>query len=116
MFILHLDQSGGCDYTIACGQLLTTLKATTKADALAESARIIVGEYNPEHNCFEDGYRGERQLRTATLYEVASEERLDVITWYRESENLIKDAKERKKEAKEREEFERLRKKFGTPE
>ena len=112
MFIAHLQKSGGCDYTIGCGHKVESLKATTKTEAIEELKLIVVGEYLPEHNCFEEGYRGEQELSSVTLYEVSSVEKLPINVWYQEADNLVASGRQRAKENAEQKEYERLRAKF----
>lgn len=116
MYIAHLEQGGGCDYTIGCGHKVVKLKATTPAEALAEVKRLVIGKYLPEDNCFEDGYWDERELQGVTLYEVSTVVKLPLKEWYQDAQNTLAGGKLKKKEEAELKEFERLQKKFAkTP-
>jgi len=112
MFIAHLRQPSGCDYTIGCGHHIEKLKATTRAEALDEVKLLVIGKYLPKRNCFEEGYRGEQKLSSVTLYEISSEEQLPINDWYQDAEDLVAAGVEKKKEINDLKEFERLQNKF----
>lgn len=100
----HLDQGGGCDYTIGCGQVLIYLNSTNMEDAKKELQKIIEERYSHE----------ERQLESAIIYEVSDEFELDVKDYYDQLQKERDEYNRLQREKKEREEFERLKQKFGN--
>lgn len=98
-FLLELHQDGGCDYTIACGTLTTTIVAKN-LDKAREKASDFLGAY------LEDG------IESATLYEVTQTTRLDLkaIRGERARQRDLEELRE--KERAERAELERLKAKY----
>lgn len=101
-FYAYLQQNGGCDYTIGCGNLLITLKAQSLPEAAIELNQRIK----------DDGYIGEQQLSKILLIE-GNSVNIDVHSIYDKIEKERQDEVTKKKEEHEKQEFERLRKKFG---
>ncbi|HDR9106035.1 TPA: hypothetical protein QDB04_002892 [Burkholderia vietnamiensis] len=105
MFIAHLKQSGeGCDYTIACGEKVVRLKATTWEEVPDEVRQHLENSYGP---------RSERRLARCTVYEVAESLEVPVDAWYSEIEDASRQAAEARKTAQRRAEYERLKREFG---
>jgi len=113
MFIAHVVQKNeGCDYTIACGEAVWRLKASTKTEAIEELRQKVLGEYLPEYNEWEEGYWNEDGLAEVTLFEVGNEYKVDISQWYKDAEAYVEKMKCEKAKVVEREEYERLKKKF----
>lgn len=98
-FLLELHQEGGCDYTIACGTLTTTIVAKDP-DTAQKKAIDFLGVY------LEEG------IESATLYEVTQTTRLDLKAIRGERARQRDLAELREKERQEREELERLKAKY----
>ena len=71
-YFAYLQQDGVCDYSIACGNLLELLKATTKESAIAELKGLIHGKYYDDF-----------ELSKVTLISGDSE-KIPVQEWYKE--------------------------------
>jgi hypothetical protein len=98
-FIAILKQSGGCDYTIACGIQEYVLNSTNIEDAKIELSNVIVEDYPV--------------LESAEIYEVNSTYKIDLNNLYKIEDDKKKAYKNSEKERKEKEDFERLSKKYG---
>jgi hypothetical protein len=71
-YAVWVKQSGqGCDYTIACGQKLINLKATTVEDAVEEAKKTLVDDYGFEVGGDRDP---EKILIVEIVHEIASDE------------------------------------------
>jgi hypothetical protein len=120
MFIAYVKQSGeGCDYTIDCGKTLWRLKAVTKEDAIKELKGLVIGSFDEDYGCYEEGYWDETNmyqdplLGKVTLFEVSDESEMDLDTWYKTAHYKVEAARSKRDEAKEKAEFERLNSKFS---
>lgn len=103
-YMVELQQSGGCDYTIGCGLVTESLDATSEAEAIAEVTEMI--RENHSH--------AEGRIDSATLYAVVDVIRVDVKGIYQAIAAEQKAALAAEKERKERAEFDRLQKKYGV--
>ena len=99
-FYLYLEQSGGCDYTIGCGKLLTLLQAQTWDEAVAECGEKIGDN------------RGDSAVAEATLIEVKEERVFDVDAWTAQRAELRRAEAEARQQAAKRAEYERLKREF----
>ena len=114
-FYLYEEQSGGCDYSIACGQRLRVLKgATTMQEAIivATSEEYLGCEPGEDYGPISSD-PDEDELLRASVLEVSGIIEINLA-------NFIRIAKERKDaieagaaEARERAELERLKAKYG---
>lgn len=102
-FIAKIFQSGGCDYTIECGTKVIKLESTDIDDAIEEISSIISEEYT-----------GDFKLSKATLYEIKSEQEINLKDIYDGVKKRKDDKTNAEKERKDREDFERLSKKYGN--
>lgn len=115
MFIAYVNQTdGGCGYTIACGKVLWKLNAKTKEDAYKELKEQVMGKWNEDEGCWDDGYwYEESEISEITLYEVNDSENIHVRDWYKEGYQKIENWDNKSKEDEERKQYEKLKKKFG---
>jgi len=113
MFIAHVKQPGGCDYTIACGETIWRLKARNKEDAIEELRHLILGEFDEEDGQYCEGYWNEQELGSVVLFEVANETDIPITSWYKEAEGLVASRRVAKEESKTRAMFELLKAKYG---
>lgn len=103
MFIAHVKQDGGCDYTIACGETMWELEANQIDDAVTEcKQRIEESHMHPES-----------RLASVTIFETRVSSELDVDSVYKEIEDRQSQKKEKLDTLKERAEYERLKGIFG---
>ena len=123
MFIAYVVQKDkGCGYTIACGEALWRLDASTKTEAIEELKRKVLGEYlkvrrdyeeyPDEYDDWDPGYWDETSLGKLILFEVSDEDKIDISQWYRDAAAEVEKIKHEEAKVAEREEYERLRKKF----
>ena len=98
-FIAVIHQSGGCDYTIACGTKVIELESTDIDSANTEISSII-----------EEEYPSDMGIESVVLYEVKSTHEIDIESIYSEisNKNRLSDV-----DREEKEEYERLKRKFG---
>jgi len=97
----YLHQSGGCDYTIGCGNLLISLSSPTLNEALIELKNTI-----------RDGYTGDRELSSVQLIEGESI-KIDVKSIYDEIAKEQMLLKNKRQEEEERILYNMLKKKFN---
>ena len=97
-----LYQNGGCDYTIGCGLKVVHLAASTWDEAVEETKKMILKNYDND----------ERRLDTICLIESIRTASLPVYDWYSEKRDKERKQQKRAKEEHDRREFERLKKKF----
>lgn len=96
MFLVYLEGAGeGCDYTIACNQKLTQLKAQTLEAATAEVVAMNLTE-----------------IKRARIIEASLIQPVDVDQWKRDAAEAQRKAESARAEARERAELERLSKKY----
>ena len=100
-FIAVLEQSGGCDYTIACGVKVIELESENLSDAQNELTSKI-----------EENYTGDYKLSEAKIYEVKGEHSVNVREIYGAITTKRQLASKERANKHDREEFERLSKKF----
>jgi hypothetical protein len=112
MFIAHVKQHGGCDYTIACGETVWWLKADTHEAAIEELKDIIIGKMELPDCSYFEGFWGEQALSNVTLFEISGEEIIPIAKWYKEALKCAEEAKAKLGEKDERAELERLKKKY----
>ena len=98
-YFLKEFQSGGCDYTIRCGERLTEIKADTMEDAVREAVSRIVTE-------------GERAVDSAVVLEVSATHSINIKSLKEDRRRAKKEAEAAAASAKERAEYERLKQKF----
>ena len=109
MFMAYVKQNGGCDYTIACGETIWRLKASTREAAIKELKDKIIGKMEmPDCKYFEGCW----DISSATLFEFSGEEIIPVYKWYDEALKRVEEAKANLEEKDERAELERLKKKY----
>ena len=141
-FLYREQESEGCDYSIACGQVLCGLSATTKEDAIKEVIGLGDGELerivkeheaNPDHLDdvlhdlpYEAGYLGdgdmsrknERKMASVILYEVNEE--TDVLPLlqakFKEIQDLRDGLRAKATEVAERKAYEKMKTKFEKKE
>ncbi len=115
MFIAYVTQaSDGCDYSIACGETIWTLKAKTREEAIKELKREIIGDWDEEDLEWEDGSWDGDKLEWVMLFEVVGRgERIEVEEWYSAARDFREECRADAVDEKERAEFERLKTKYG---
>ena len=94
-----MNESGGCDYTIACGQKLVNLRATNIDEANKEAYQIL-----------ED--HGFDRIQTCEILEVSSVTVIDIDELIRKIEEDESKRLADINEEKEKQEYERLKNKF----
>lgn len=99
-FYAYLHQSGGCDYTIGCGNLLIILKAQNLQEAKIDLKKRI-GE----------DFWGERRIESAIIISGESS-KIDVGSIYDSLELEASQEEEREKKEKERAIYNRLKRKY----
>ena len=114
MFIAHVKQNGGCDYTIACGETIWRLEANTREAAIEELKEPIIGKMELPDCEYSEGCWAEQRLNNATLFEISGETIVPVEKWYTEALKRAEETRNNLEEKDEREEFERLKKKYGN--
>ncbi len=113
MFIAHVKQPGGCDYTIACGETVWRLKADTREAAIKEMKAEIIGELDGSECRYYEGHWDEHALSNVTLFEVSNEENIPVDEWYAEALKIVKDTIAELEEQADKAEFEQLKERYG---
>jgi len=109
MFIVYLEQDGGCDYTIGCGNKIIALKSLIKKDAILEVKSLVAGDWDDEEERFMPYWD---EIDRATLYEISEKIILPVDDWIKENENFIKEFENAKKEEEEKQLLKKLKKKY----
>ncbi len=99
-YFAYLNQPGGCDYTIVCGNFLIGLKSDNLRDALIELKKQI-----------QKNYTGDRQLSSVTFIEGVSIN-IDVNSIYDEIKKEKDALVAKQKEKEELELFKKLKNKF----
>lgn len=116
MFIAYaIGKNDGCDYTMACNQILWKLEANNWEDAKKELKHKLIGEWMPEYKEFEEGYWDSCEIGKLTLYELSLAPPLEIplADWYNEARQQSKSSTVCFEENKEMGEFERLKAKYG---
>jgi len=113
MFIAHVKQDGGCDYTIACGETIWWLKAGTREAAIEELKDKIIGKMEMPDCEYYEGYWAEHRLSSVTLFEISGQTIIPVDKWYDEALKFARETRSSLNEEDERAELERLKKKYG---
>lgn len=109
MFIAYLKQAGeGCDYTIACGELLLKLEAQTLADAITELQRLCLGT---SEELWDDVHYSQT-LKSVILYEILNVEELPIKEWYAETQEAQQQYKCAEQIEIDRAKYERLKAQF----
>lgn len=103
MFKVFIKQEGeGCDYTIACGETVIELKATTLWEAIKEFQDIAERDY----------YSQDRRLKEAKIYDISRTEAINMPALY----SLIDDIRDRREKQKDRDKkralYEQLKQEF----
>lgn len=100
-YYAYLKQKGeGCDYTIGCGQLLTTLEAKSDDDAREKLASLVKEEY-----------QGEFELSSVLLFKEPISFNLKDV--YDKSKASKEEETTKRQHIKDMDEFEKLKKKLG---
>lgn len=102
-FFAYFEQTGGCDYTIACGKYMHKLGSTNMNDAVMETENLV------KEN-FREG--GETEISKATVFEISSIEEINIPDLYlaiRQEKNKEKEEENKRKELAE---LERLKQKY----
>ncbi len=112
MYIAYLVEEGeGCDYTIACGETVLKLKATTRDEAIKELRQEIIGEWNGDE--YEGGYGPDQRLEHVEFFEVVDKELMPISVWYSDADAFRKKQANGMAEESEKAEYDRLKIKFG---
>lgn len=101
--------SGGCDYTVGCGERLEELKAGTMEEARV-ALEVIIKDHGGDHVFDPDDERSLAMIRileVSTVAEIDMQQRWEAIRETKEAE------KRAEREKHERAELERLKAKFG---
>jgi hypothetical protein len=101
-YFAYLQQEGGCDYTIGCGNKLLILKSSNKEDATQELKNEI------EENFTENS---EYELKSILLIEGELTE-INVDLWYEEFHTKNEKEELKQKEKEEKRLYEKLKTKF----
>lgn len=104
MYYLWLNQGGGCDYNIGCGQVLHPLKAKTIEEARKEIPEIF--EYYGMHDSDSDV-----RIKNASIVTIAEE--FDVKAWLKKQDAKKSAVIMAAKESEEKAQYERLKAKFS---
>lgn len=96
-----LTQSGGCDYTIACGQKVINIEANNILEAKEKLIEII-----------EENYTGEMELSKCEIFEINEVVVCNLHDIYKRIEDAKYREEQSAKDKKEYEEFLRLKNKF----
>jgi hypothetical protein len=103
MFVAHIKQVGeGCDYTIACGQKLISLKATSMVAAGEEVRGLLASEYSG----------GDRRLESAVIYEISDTFQVPVEAWYDALREEASQSAAEQQAAARRRQYETLKREF----
>ncbi len=118
MYLLVMNQSGGCDYTIGCGIAYEFIEANSMEEAIRKAKKDLCGyeiEYKGEIH-FEERRIGADidYIQRATIYEISASENLPLSSWLEEQKIIIEGHAKKKQEKDELAEFERLKKKYET--
>jgi len=112
-FLAWLQQNDdGCDYSIACGERVERITASSRDEAVEKLKRLIIGEWSNEILDFEDGYRP-GVIKLVALYQVGYEEIALISEWYEEAAERKEEARKDADRVKKRKEYERLKKEFA---
>jgi hypothetical protein len=115
-YVVHLNQGGGCDYTIGCGQRTITIWAENITQA-HERFISMIGSFDDDDVDWTEDYGGWRCeywfLATVTIYEVSDEVNVDMKAVYANLDEVEALRKRLAAEDAEKKEYERLQKKFG---
>ena len=98
-FYVYFQQSGGRDYTIGCGKLLTQLKSKDKISALREA-----------RDKFNKVYDGGKF--TVTLFEVSDKTEINIQIWLEENKAEEREYEEQVTREQELELLRTLKKKY----
>jgi len=98
-YIAHLFQEGGCDYTIGCGHAIREFEADN-IEAAREEVKEIADEYSRDY------------INEITLYEIASEESIDIDDLFAEDDAAAAVEAQAKKEKEEKELLQALKNKY----
>lgn len=102
-YIGYLNQGGGCDYTIGCGETIINIKADSIDEAVNKLYEKIKESYSHE----------DRRLEYAQLFEVNSIVDLNLTEIYEKIDLQEKQRIAFEREQREMLEFERLKSKYG---
>jgi len=99
----NISEGQGCDYTIACGETVIEVGASTMDEAREKIISIIREEYS----------HPERRLQYCELYEVSDIFSVDLKQLYESIDEAKGVTEQLQRDNEERAEFERLKNKFG---
>lgn len=103
LFKCYLQQEGGCDYTIGCGNQVITIAAKS----MDEDKEKLFAEIEENYS------HSESMLAAAEIYEVIEAIKVPIFEWYKKIRESRSRAKNILLEEKDRKEFERLKNKFS---
>lgn len=112
-FFVHFEQSGGCDYTVACGQRLE--KLPDHIQTMDDAVKHVL-TYNEEdsHQVSQVGYYGGTDdFKSVKILEVTDSKELDLLDFEHKLNEKVAAAQRAKDEEKERAELARLKEKYG---
>ncbi len=111
-FVTYYVQSGGCDYTIACGEKLgDVFEAENMDEALKAEEKHLRRHYRDRGE--DEDELPDRFYETIAIYEVTGETgAVDLEALSKVLKSETKEREKREEETKERTEFERLKQKF----
>ncbi len=102
-YYVYYEQGSGCDYTIACGNVLKKLDATNIGDAIVETTQYIKENY----------YEGsDMQISKAKILESTQVDVIDIAGIYNEQKQERAYKKEEETRNKELADLERLKQKY----
>lgn len=98
-YILHLYQSGGCDYTIGCGHAMHEIE-TDSAYELRDRVKEEIKYYSRD------------RISEATLYQVVHKEEIHIGDLFAEDDEAEARGEREKKELEEKKMLAELKKKY----
>ena len=98
-YVLHLYQSGGCDYTIGCGHVIHEIEADSPYE-LRDKVKEKIEYYSRDY------------ISKAILYQVVGKDEIHIGDLFAEDDAEEARIKREKKELEERKLLEELKKKY----
>ena len=109
-YLGEIQEAGGCDYTIACGQRIEELSSET----FEEAKKQVLDHYNSESGQSYVSKDDDFVLERAMIFELKEE--IDIEDLIQKNADAKNDNKEKGKQEKEKQEYERLKEKFDKHE
>jgi len=102
-YVLHVKETGGCDYTCSCGEMIVELsEAQNDLEAKRDAVKVVSEQFNVSMG-----------LEFAKIYQLSSEIEIDLKGLKEAIEADRKMEAMEEEENADRAEYERLKAKFG---